>query len=90
MMNINSRMVSRYIADDNTESNELSTDPRFGRRVFFPSHGGISVTREERTDSAHHSLVDCKYYQYYNKPCGDKGLTFTGKYHFVVTPMSRK
>ena len=56
MMNLNSRMVTRYIIDD-TVSNDPSTDSR--RPVFANLHGGISVTREERTDSD--SFEDCKH-----------------------------
>ena len=63
MMNLNSRMLTRYIIGD-TVSNELSINSR--RPVFANLHGGVSITREERTDS----FEDCKH-QFY-KPCGVK------------------
>ena len=57
MMNLNSRMVSRYITDDGSASNEFQlTDPR--RPVFANLQGGISVTSEEQT----YSLDDRKYH----------------------------
>ena len=74
MMNLNSRMVSRYITEE-TASNALSTDPR--RPIFASLHGGISVTREEHTDS----LEDrTSKHHYSTNLVVLKGLTFVGKH----------
>ena len=63
MMNLNSRMVSRYITDDAVVSNEVQlsqlTSPRLP--VFANLQSGIMVTCEEHTD-AKDSLEDRKYH----------------------------
>ena len=62
MMNLNSRMVSRYIVDDTNVSNEVQLSQLTSPRVQFANiPGGITVTYQEETD-AKGSLEDSKYH----------------------------